>query len=60
MPTNIKIILTILVAITAVGAHYFQTAAGQELTPWIVLGLGGFMIIALWLFPEAKGKHERR
>jgi hypothetical protein len=60
MPTNIKIILTLLVALTAVGAHYYQAAIGQPITPWVVLGLGVFMIIALWLFPDAKGKHERR
>jgi hypothetical protein len=54
MPTYIKVIITLLVTITAVGAHFQQAAAGQSTNQWVVLFLGAFMIFALWLFPETK------
>lgn len=60
MPTPIKAILSILVAITAIAAHFFQASVGQETTPWLVLVLGAFMIMALWLFPEAGNKNSKR
>jgi hypothetical protein len=49
-----KIIITLLVTITAIGAHFQQAAAGQSTNQWVVLFLGAFMIFALWLFPETK------
>jgi hypothetical protein len=54
MPTYIKVIITLLVTITVVGAHFQQAAAGQSTNQWVVLFLGAFMIFALWLFPETK------
>ena len=54
MPTYLKIIITVLVTVAAVGAHYFQAAVGESVNQWLVLFLGAFMIFALWLFPEAK------
>jgi len=54
MPTYMKLIITALVIVTAVAAHYYQAAIGQPVTQWVVLFLGAFMILALWLFPEAK------
>ena len=60
VPNHIKLILSILVALVAVGVHVFQARADQDLNSWLALGLGIFMIIAMWLFPEAKGKQQRR
>lgn len=54
MPTYMKIIITCLVAIAAVAGHFYQAAIGQAVTQWVVLFLGAFMILALWLFPETK------
>ncbi|MCP1675742.1 membrane protein YdbS with pleckstrin-like domain [Natronocella acetinitrilica] len=56
MPNHIKAILSLAVAVTAVIIYFFQASAGQELTKWLVLLLGMFMIVALWLFPETKKK----
>ncbi len=58
MPTYMKLIITALVAITAIGAHFQQAAAGQASTQWVVLFLGAFMIVALWLFPETKKRKQ--
>ncbi len=55
MPDRIKYLLTALIVIIAGAFHYFQAQAGQQLTQWVALGLGVFMILAIWLFPEARG-----
>ncbi|WP_449287778.1 hypothetical protein [Marinobacter salarius] len=60
MPNHIKAILTVLVFIVAVVSYFFQAAAGQEVTQWLVLGLGAFMIATIWLFPEAGNKDSKR
>jgi hypothetical protein len=60
MPNITKAILTVLVVIVAVVSHFYQAAAGQEVTQWLVLGLGTFMIATLWLFPEAGNKDSKR
>lgn len=54
MPAKYKVIISVLVALLAFGTYHFQTQAGQEVTPWIALSLGAFMIFAIWLFPETK------
>ena len=58
MPPKIKLLLSLLVAVVAIGFHFFQKAAGQPLTPWLALGLGAFMIFAMWVFPEAKPRKD--
>ena len=58
MPSNIKIVVSILVVVVALIAFYFeqQTAAGA--VKWVILGLGAFMAISLWIFPEPKPKSD--
>jgi hypothetical protein len=58
MPPRIKLVLSLLVVIAAVIVHFFQDSVGQDVDKWIVLGLGAFMIVSLWIFPEA-GKRDR-
>ena len=58
MPPRIKLILSGLVLIAAVIVHFFQNSIGQDVNKWIVLVLGAFMILSIWLFPEA-GKRRR-
>lgn len=59
MPNHIKLILSILVVVVAIGVHYFQARAGQAFNSWLALGLAAFMIFAMWLFPEAKGQKRK-
>jgi len=54
MPKNVKLGLSLVVVLVAIGAHFFQRDLGQELNSWLVLALGAFMIFAMWLFPEAQ------
>lgn len=56
MPAKYKIPLSIVVLLAAIAVSYFQHQAGQAVTPWVALGLGAFMIIAMWIFPESKEK----
>jgi len=57
MPNNIRAILSVIVALVAAAVFYFEHAGGGALK-WFALGLGGFMIYAVWLFPEAKGTKD--
>ena len=54
LPSNIRRILSVIVALVAAVAFYFEHQAGYELLKWLTLALGAFMIYAVWLFPEAK------
>jgi len=54
MPPRIKLVLSLLVVIAAAIVHVFEGSIGQEVDKWIVLGLGAFMIAAIWIFPEAR------
>lgn len=54
MPTNIKIVVSILVFLAALVLSYFEQQAGNALLKWFVIGLGLFMAVSLWLFPEPK------
>jgi accessory gene regulator protein AgrB len=58
MPPRIKLILSGLVLIAAVIVHFFQSSIGQDVNKWIVLALGAFMILSIWLFPEAGKRHR--
>lgn len=59
MPTRIKLIISVLVTLTALGVHFCQKAVEQTFNSWLVLVLGAFMIFAMWLFPEAKGRKQK-
>ena len=58
MPNNIRAGLTAVVIIVAAVVFYFEHQAGQGLLKWLALGLGAFMVYAVWLFPEAKQKAD--
>ena len=54
MPTNIKILVsTLTLLLAAVTAFYQQGSANDQLATF-VLGLGLFMALSLWIFPEPK------
>jgi hypothetical protein len=54
MPAYLKLILSVLVTIVALVVHWTQGEAGRDFNSWLVLGLGIFMILAVWLFPEPR------
>lgn len=59
MPTPIKLLLSAIVVAVACAVGWWQVDIGQRTPGYVALGLGAFMIVALWLFPEAKGKKQK-
>lgn len=59
MPTPIKLTLSVIVLAVALAVGWWQIDIGQRMPGYVAIGLGLFMIVALWLFPEAKGKKQK-
>lgn len=60
MPTNIRAILSVVMALAAVAVFYFESQAGQGFLKWFALVLGAVMVGAVWLFPEAASQKDRQ
>jgi hypothetical protein len=61
MPSNIKAALSAIVAIVAIGAFWLEMETDGGAPAWLILALGAFMIVAMWVFPEAgKGKSGKK
>ncbi|MEE9266272.1 MAG: hypothetical protein V3V86_06075 [Gammaproteobacteria bacterium] len=56
MPTHLRFMLSVAVALVGAVAFYFEWRGGDENLGWIMVGLAAFMIGAVWLFPEARRK----
>lgn len=57
MPASIKLAISVLVALVAVGTWYVETTmVGRGDLGWVAVGLGVLMILAMWIFPEASKK----
>ena len=54
MPVKIKFGLSLLVVLVTAIAAYYQHVLGHDLTQYVAVFLGCFMIFAMWLFPEVK------
>jgi len=52
MPNGIKAAISIVVLVVAGVAHWYEKQVGNEQLSWVVVGLGAFMVLAMWLFPE--------
>ena len=60
MPTNIKIVASVLVVLVALITSYFEHQAGASTIKWFVIGLGLFMAVSLWVFPEPKKDRPKK
>jgi len=58
MPNNVKALISLLVAAVAAAMFFYQDDLGLEANKWIAVALALFMILALWLFPEAKARRR--
>jgi len=56
MPSNIKAGVSLLVAIVGAVAFWLERGAGRHDLAWTAAALAAFMILAMWIFPEAKRK----
>ena len=53
MPTHIKIIVSVLTLLAGAIFYYFETRYGQEHVATVGAALSVFMVLAMWIFPEA-------
>lgn len=60
MPNDVKAIVSVVTILVAVAFAYGENSNGRPDLAWIVIGTGIFMVIAMWIFPEAEGKKGRR
>lgn len=58
MPNRIKATISIATLIVGAGVYSFERQAGNDAVSWIVAGLAGFMVLAMWIFPEASVKND--
>jgi glucose uptake protein GlcU len=58
MPTHLRFMLSVVVALVGAVAFYFERRGGDETMGWIMLGMAVLMIGAVWLFPEARRKDQ--
>jgi hypothetical protein len=55
MPTNIRIMLSVVVAVVAFFVFYFvENGPELETLRWFSIALAVAMEMAIWLFPEAR------
>ena len=60
MPTNIKLFLSVVVLAIGFIVHYWEHQQGNVHLSWMVAALAVFMVLAMWIFPEAGRKNENK
>ena len=53
MPTKVKLILTLSVIIIGTGAAWLEATYADPFVAKVIAGLVVFLVVALWIFPEA-------
>jgi hypothetical protein len=56
MPTNIKLMLSIVALAIGAVVFYWERQNGNEPLSWMVAALVVFMVMAMWIFPETGSK----
>ena len=59
MPNHLKVIISVAALLVASLVFYLDSRAGMGASRWVALGLGPLMVIAIWIFPEAKLREVR-
>ena len=59
MPTHIKIIVSIVTLLIGAAFFYFENAWGQANVARVGLFLSVFMVLAMWIFPEAGDRAKK-
>ena len=55
MPVNIKISISVIVALVGMGTFFLEQRFGEMAVGAVALLLAVFMILSMWIFPETKG-----
>lgn len=59
MPNDVKAVLSVIVLIVAAAFAYYESTIGNGHLVWFVLGTGVFMVVSMWVFPEAVSKKKK-
>lgn len=54
MPTPIKIVLSLMVLVAALAAHFWRDVIGLQTSGLFLAGFALFLVAALWIFPEPR------
>ena len=60
MPNDVKAVVSVITLLAAAAIAYWEYGNGRTDLSWVVIVTGIFMIISMWVFPEADGKKPRR
>ena len=60
MPTHIKIIVSVLTLLAGAIFYYFELKYGQSRVATVGAFLSVFMVLAMWIFPEAGDRAKKR
>ena len=55
MPVNIKLTISVIVALVGMGAFFLEQRLDEMTVGMVALLLAVFMILSIWIFPETKG-----
>jgi len=56
MPNDVKAAVTLIVVIVAIALAYWSRSPIRPQFATFVLGTAAFMVVAMWIFPEAASK----
>jgi len=56
VPNDVKVVVSLIVVIVATVLAYWSGSPIRPQFVTFVLGTAGFMVVAMWIFPEAGGK----
>ena len=60
VPTNIKLMLSVVVALVGMAAYLLERGFGNPTVALIAGLLAAFMILSMWIFPEARRKPKNQ
>ena len=58
MPTNLKVCISVIVALVGIGILFLEQRFGDITVGVVSLLLAVFMILSIWIFPETKGADD--
>ena len=60
MPTHIKLIVSVLTLLVGVIFYHFESQYGQTHVATVAACLSIFMVLAMWIFPEAGDRAKKQ
>ena len=60
MPMHIKIMVSVITLVVGVVFYFLESDSGQSHVAAVGAALSVFMVVAMWIFPEAGDRAKRR